>query len=115
MPRRRLGISLILDAVASDNCCPVSPEADVPKWMALAGSKGCGALSRNVYLYGALEVLLRRGTIKKNDSVLVFNTVQPGIPKQLREELPRIDLSKPIVVRHLKLGLRGPARIGDQC
>ena len=43
------------------------------------------------------EVLLKKGTIKKNDRILIFNTgAAQKYPEAVREQLPRIDIKKPI-------------------
>jgi threonine synthase len=94
-----VGDFMILDAVReSGGVALASPEADIPKWMQLASSKeGVALCPETAVCYGALEVLLRRGTIKKNDSVLVFNTgAAQKYPEAVREKLPRININKPI-------------------
>jgi threonine synthase len=66
--------------------------------MQLACSKeGVALCPETAVCYGALEVLLKRGTIKKDDSVLIFNTgAAQKYPEAVHEKLPRIDITKPI-------------------
>jgi len=43
------------------------------------------------------KVLIQRGTIKKEDRILVFNTsTAQKYPEAIREKLPRLDITKPI-------------------
>ena len=94
-----VGDFMILDAVReSGGVAIATPEADIPKWMRLAASsEGIALCPETAVCYGALEVLLQRGTIKKNDRILVFNTgAAQKYPEAVREELPRIDITKPI-------------------
>ncbi|HXU78369.1 MAG TPA: threonine synthase [Methylomirabilota bacterium] len=94
-----VGDFMILDAVReSGGVALATPEGDIPKWMQLACSKeGVALCPETAVCYGALEVLLKRGTIKKDDSVLIFNTgAAQKYPEAVHEKLPRIDISKPI-------------------
>jgi threonine synthase len=94
-----VGDFMILDAVRESGGVALStPEADIPKWMQLACSKeGVALCPETAVCYGALEVLRKQGKIKKTDSVLVFNTgAAQKYPEAVRENLPRIDISKPI-------------------
>src|SRR6266566_10033030 len=71
-----VGDFMILDAVReSGGVAIAAPEADIPKWMRLASSKeGIAVCPETAVCYGALEVLLKNGTIRKSDRILVFNT-----------------------------------------
>jgi len=94
-----VGDFMILDAVReSGGVALATPEADIPKWMQLASSKeGIALCPETAVCYGALEVLLKRGKIKKTDRILVFNTgAAQKYPEAVHEQLPRIDISKPI-------------------
>jgi len=94
-----VGDFMILDAVReSGGVALATPEADIPKWMRLACAKeGIALCPETAVCCGALEVLLKNGTIKKNDRVLIFNTgAAQKYPEAVREQLPRIDIKKPI-------------------
>src|SRR5882724_10621020 len=94
-----VGDFMILDAVRqSGGVALATPEIDIPKWMRLAASKeGIALCPEAAVCYGALEVLLKRGKIKKTDRILVFNTgAAQKYPEAVHEQLPRIDISKPI-------------------
>src|SRR5437764_15012603 len=71
-----VGDFMILDAVReSGGVAVASPEADIPKWMRLACAKeGIGLCPESAVCFGALELLLKRGTIKKNQRIRIFNT-----------------------------------------
>jgi threonine synthase len=90
---------MILDAVReSGGVALATPEADIPKWMRLAASKeGIAICPETAVCLGALEVLLKRGTIKASDRVVVFNTgAAQKYPEAITERLPLIDLAKPL-------------------
>jgi threonine synthase len=94
-----VGDFMILDAVRqSDGVAIATPEADIPKWMNLAASKeGIALCPETAVCLGALEVLLKRGTIKTTDRILIFNTgASQKYPEAVNEELARIDIKKPI-------------------
>ncbi len=94
-----VGDFMILDAVReSGGVALATPEADIPKWMRLAcSSEGIALCPETAVCYGALEVLLESGAIKKTDRILVFNTgAAQKYPEAVQEKLPRIDISKPI-------------------
>ena len=94
-----VGDFMILDAVReSGGVAIAAPEADIPKWMRLASSKeGIALCPETAVCYGALEVLLKNGTIRKSERILVFNTgAAHKYPEAVREQLPRIDINKPI-------------------
>jgi threonine synthase len=94
-----VGDFMILDAVReSGGVALATPEADIPKWMRLAASKeGIAICPETAVCFGALEVLLKRGTIKASDRIVVFNTgAAQKYPEAITERLPLIDLAKPL-------------------
>src|SRR5436309_10543440 len=94
-----VGDFMILDAVReSGGVALATPEADIPKWMQLASAKeGIALCPETAVCFGALELLLKRRTIKKDDRILVFNTgASQKYPEAVNEQLSRIDISKPI-------------------
>ncbi len=94
-----VGDFMILDAVReSGGVAVATPEADIPKWMHLVCSQeGISLCPEAAVCYGALEVLLKRGMIRQSDRILVFNTAAAQkYPETITEELPRIDLARPI-------------------
>ena len=94
-----IGDFMILDAVReSGGVAIATPETDIPQWMQLALSKeGIAVCPETAVCLGALEVLLRRGTIKATEQILIFNTgAAQKYPEAIQERLPRIDITKPI-------------------
>lgn len=94
-----VGDFMILDAVRqSGGVALATPEADIPKWMRLACSKeGIALCPETAVCLGALEVLLKKGTIKATDRILIFNTgAAQKYPEAVKEELPRVDIARPI-------------------
>ncbi len=94
-----VGDFMILDAVRqSGGVALATPEKDIPKWMQLASSKeGIALCPETAVCLGALEVLLKRGTIKPTDRILVFNTgAAQKYPEAVNEQLGRVDITKPI-------------------
>ena len=90
---------MILDAVReSGGAAVASPEVDIPKWMGVASSQeGVALCPETAVCYGALEILLERGIIKKEDRILVFNTgAAQKYPEAIREEFRQLDITKPI-------------------
>ena len=90
---------MILDAVrASGGVALATPEADIPKYMQLAASyEGIALCPETSVCLAALEVLLKKGTIKRRDRILVFNTgAAQKYPETIKEKLRRIDITKPI-------------------
>src|SRR6266487_2039840 len=71
-----VGDFMILDAVReSGGVALATPEADIPKWMQLAcAQEGIALCPETAVCFGALEVLLKRRMIKKEDRILIFNT-----------------------------------------
>jgi threonine synthase len=94
-----VGDFMILDAVRqSGGVALATPEADIPKWMQLAASnEGIALCPETAVCLGALEVLLKRGTIKPTDRILIFNTgASQKYPEAVHEQLPHLDISQPI-------------------
>ena len=93
-----VGDFMILDAVrASGGIALATPEADIPKWMRLATSlEGIALCPEAAVCCGALEVLVQREEIKKDDRILLFNTAAAQkYPEAIREQLPRLDCTRP--------------------
>ncbi|MBM3838795.1 MAG: threonine synthase [Verrucomicrobia bacterium] len=94
-----VGDFMILDAVReSGGVAIATPEADIPKWMRLASTmEGLALCPETAVCFGALEILLKRGAIKPNEQILIFNTgAAQKYPEAVREDLPRLDITKPI-------------------
>jgi threonine synthase len=94
-----VGDFMILDAVReSGGVALATPEADIPKWMRLANAReGIALCPETAVCLGALEVLLKNGTIKKSDRILIFNTgAAQKYPESVQEKLDRVDCTKPI-------------------
>jgi threonine synthase len=94
-----VGDFMILDAVRqSGGVALATPEADIPKWMELVCAKeGISLCPESAVCLGALDVLLKKGTIKRDDRVLIFNTgAAQKYPEAVNENLPRIDIKQPI-------------------
>ncbi|HEV2393132.1 MAG TPA: threonine synthase [Verrucomicrobiae bacterium] len=94
-----VGDFMILDAVRqSGGLALATPEADIPKWMRLAASKeGLAVCPETAVCLGALEVLLKRGSIQRADRIVIFNTgAAQKYPEAVNEQLERIDIGKPL-------------------
>jgi len=94
-----VGDFMILDAVRqSGGVALATPEADIPKWMQLGAAKeGIALCPETAVCLGALELLVKRGTIRSRDRVVIFNTgAAQKYPEAIAEQLPRIDVSQPI-------------------
>lgn len=94
-----VGDFMILDAVrASDGVALAAEEKDIPTWMQRAmAAEGIAFCPETAVCFGALEVLLRKGTIKPTDRILVFNTgAAQKYPQATQEILPRVDIRKPV-------------------
>ena len=62
-----------------------------------SSTEGIALCPETAVCLGALEVLLKKGTIKKTDRVLVFNTgAAQKYPEAVHEKLEKIDITKPI-------------------
>lgn len=94
-----VGDFMILDAVRqSGGVALATPEADIPGWMQLANAgEGIALCPETAVCLGALEILLKRGTILPHERILIFNTgAAQKYPEAVREQLPRIDISKTV-------------------
>ena len=94
-----VGDFMILDAVReSGGVAVATPEADIPKWMQLACAKeGIALCPEAAVCFGGLAELLQRGTIKRDERILIFNTgAAQKYPEAIKEKLSRIDVTKPI-------------------
>jgi threonine synthase len=94
-----VGDFMIIDAVReSGGVALATPEADIPKWMKLANSsEGIALCPETAVCLGALEVLLKNGTIKKTDRIVVFNTgAAQKYPESVQEKLDHVDCTKPM-------------------
>src|SRR6266581_574359 len=94
-----VGDFMILDAVReSGGVALATPEADIPKWMGFVSAReGIALCPETAVCYGALEVLLKNGMIRKSERILVFNTgAAHKYPEAIREEFRRLDITKPI-------------------
>jgi threonine synthase len=94
-----VGDFMILDAVReSGGLALATPEADIPRWMRLASSKeGIALCPEAAVCVGALEVLVKRGAIQRDERIVLFNTgAAQKYPETVREHLPHIDVNRPI-------------------
>ena len=94
-----VGDFMILDAVrASGGLALATPEADIPRWMQLAASReGVSLCPETAVCLGALETLLARGLVRADERIVIFNTgAAQKYPEAVREELPRLDLARPV-------------------
>jgi threonine synthase len=94
-----VGDFMILDAVReSGGVALATPEADIPAWMKLACSKeGIALCPEAAVCLGALDVLVKRGAIQRDERIVLFNTgAAQKYPETISEHLPRIDISRPI-------------------
>ena len=94
-----VGDFMILDAVRESGGIALStPEADIPKWMRLAASsEGICICPETAVCFGVLELLVKKGVIDESERILIFNTgAAQKYPETIREELRRIDITKPI-------------------
>jgi len=94
-----VGDFMILDAVRqSGGVALATPEVDIPKWMRVAASKeGLALCPESAVCLGALEILLKRGTIKTTDRIVIFNTgAAQKYPEAVEEKLPLLDASRPV-------------------
>jgi len=94
-----VGDFMILDAVrASGGVALATPEADIPRWMQRVSSReGVALCPETAVCFGALEVLLKRGAIKPDERILIFNTgAAQKYPEAVNAKLERIDITKPV-------------------
>ncbi len=94
-----VGDFMIIDAVRqSGGTALATAEADIPKWMRLAASKeGIALCPETAVCLGALEVLLARGEIKRDETIVIFNTgASQKYPEAVEEKLYEIDIRQPL-------------------
>jgi len=94
-----VGDFMILDAVKeSGGLAVAAPEADIPRWMKLAGSlEGLALCPEAAVCLGALEQLVQRGEIKPREKVVLFNTgAAHKYPHAQPSNAPLLDLNQPI-------------------
>ena len=62
-----------------------------------ASTEGIALCPETAVCLSALEIMLKRGSIKPSERILVFNTgAAQKYPEAVQEQLPRIDICKPI-------------------
>ena len=94
-----VGDFMIIDAIReSGGVAMAAPEEDIAKWMRLAASSdGIAICPETAVCLGVLEQLLESGGIDLEERVVVFNTgAAQKYPDAVQEQLPAIDLAKPI-------------------
>jgi threonine synthase len=94
-----VGDFMIIDAVReSGGLAMAAPEEGISKWMRLAASgDGIAICPETAVCLGVLEQLVESGGIDRNERVVVFNTgAAQKYPEAVAEQLPAIDLAKPI-------------------
>ena len=94
-----VGDFMILDAVReSGGLALATPETDIPQWMRLGASKeGISICPETAVCFGALDVLMKRGVIKPDEKILIFNTgASQKYPEAVNEILGHINISQPV-------------------
>lgn len=94
-----VGDFMILDAVrASGGLALAVPEGKIRGWMELAVSReGISVCPESAACVGALETLVERGWIRRDERVVIFNTgAAQKYPEAIACELPRIDRHQPL-------------------
>ena len=94
-----VGDFMILDAVrASGGTAIAVPENVIAPWMKKSISlEGLAICPETAVCLGALEMLLARGKIKPDERIVVFNTgAAQKYPEAVHEEIPLLDISKPL-------------------
>jgi len=94
-----VGDFMILDAVRqSGGVAIATPEAGIRKWMQMVCSReGIALCPEAAVCFDALEVLIKKGTIRPTDKVVIFNTgAAQKYAEAVEEELPRIDITRPV-------------------
>jgi threonine synthase len=94
-----VGDFMILDAVRESGGAAVAvPESVIAPWMKKTISlEGLPICPETAVCFGALEMLLSSGAIKPNERIVVFNTgAAQKYPEAVHEEVPLIDISKPL-------------------
>ena len=94
-----VGDFMILDAVrASGGTAVAVPEDRIAPLMKKSISlEGLAICPETAVCLGALEMLLARGEIKPHERIVIFNTgAAQKYPEAVQEEIPLLDISKPI-------------------
>ena len=94
-----VGDFMIIDAVReSGGVAMAAPEEAISSWMRLASSsEGIAICPETAVCLGVLEQLVQSGGVGRNERVVVFNTgAAQKYPETVEEQLPAIDLAKPI-------------------
>jgi threonine synthase len=111
-----VGDFMILDAVNESGGVAIStPEKDIQKWMELACStEGISLCPETAICLGALDALLKDGTVKATDKILIFNTgAAQKYPHSVNEILSYIDIKQPVNWDDIRSG-KGVTRKGEQ-
>jgi threonine synthase len=96
-----VGDFMMLDAIrASGGCAVAGDERRIVEWMRkVAGSEGIAICPETAVCFDCLERLVRKGDIKADETVVVFNT---GAAQKYIEavplKLPHIDKDKPLAL-----------------
>jgi len=88
-----VGDFMILDAVRQSGGLALAvPEAGIPRWMERAArTEGLALCPEAAVCLGALEMLLARGAVSRDERIVLFNTgAAQKYPEAIREDLPRI-------------------------
>ena len=94
-----VGDFMIIDAIReSGGVAMAAPEEGISEWMRLAASsEGIAICPETAVCLGVLEQLVASGGVHRNERVVVFNTgAAQKYPEAVEEQLPAIDLAKPI-------------------
>jgi threonine synthase len=94
-----VGDFMIIDAIReSGGVAVAAPEEGIATWMRLAASTdGIAICPETAVCLGVLEQLLESGDVGRDERVVVFNTgAAQKYPEAVEEQLPAIDLAKPI-------------------
>jgi threonine synthase len=94
-----VGDFMILDAVrASGGTAVAVPEGVIEPWMRKSiALEGLSICPETAVCLGALEMLLVRGDIKRQERIVVFNTgAAQKYPEAVHEEIPLLDIRAPI-------------------
>ncbi len=89
-----VGDFMILDAVReSGGCATCADEGGIRGWMRQAvAAEGIPLCPESAACVGALEALLRQGSIRPHERVVIFNTgAAQKYPEVIATELPRLD------------------------
>jgi threonine synthase len=94
-----VGDFMILDAVRTSGGTAVAvPERVIRPWMRKSiALEGLSICPETAVCLGALEMLLLRGDIKRQERIVVFNTgAAQKYPEAVHEEIPLLDIRRPI-------------------